>query len=324
MSPDDAILLFPEGGNWTPRRHHRAISRLRRAGRREDAADAAGNPHVLPPRPAGMLACLAARPDLDVAVVAHTGLEDLVSPGLIWRALPVSARPMVIRWWHEPAGPAAGRPMRTGGNGSALQWAIVDAWIDRDGRRRTAVPRIASRCCPAAVQHRPDSRARRLTRRDAVSLPATFASRRHGQFGAAVQAAEAAAGGPRWLLTQLAEGDWPTVGGRRAANSKCMAGLARAGFVARGIQYSLIGIIALQIALGTSHQQADRSGRGPAGGATPSASDLVAAGHRVCWHGAVAAVGGDLGAPGPDGRKAAKRLASLANVLYTAFLPTAC
>jgi hypothetical protein len=32
-----------------------------------------GNPHVLPPRPAGVLACLAARPDLDVVVVAHTG-----------------------------------------------------------------------------------------------------------------------------------------------------------------------------------------------------------------------------------------------------------
>lgn len=129
MSRDDAILLFPEGGNWTPRRHHRAISRLRRAGRREDAADAAGNPHVLPPRPAGLLACLAARPDLDVAVVAHTGLEDLVSPRLIWRALPVSARPMVIRWWHEPAGllPDTDEDRR---EWLRLQWAIVDAWID--------------------------------------------------------------------------------------------------------------------------------------------------------------------------------------------------
>ena len=137
MSPDDAILLFPEGGNWTPRRHHRAISRLRRAGRRQDAADAAGNPHVLPPRPAGLLACLAARPDLDVAVVAHTGLEDLINPRLIWRALPVSASPMLIRWWHEPASllPETDEDRR---EWLRLQWAVVDAWID--SRKAARVP----------------------------------------------------------------------------------------------------------------------------------------------------------------------------------------
>ena len=137
MSPDDAILLFPEGGNWTPRRHYRAISRLRRAGRRQDAADAAGNPHLLPPRPAGLLACLAARPDLDVAVVAHTGLEDLINPRLIWRALPVSASPMLIRWWHEPASllPETDEERR---EWLRLQWAVVDAWID--SRKAARVP----------------------------------------------------------------------------------------------------------------------------------------------------------------------------------------
>jgi 1-acyl-sn-glycerol-3-phosphate acyltransferase len=137
MSADDAILLFPEGGNWTPRRHYRAISRLRRAGRRQDAADAADNPHLLPPRPAGLLACLAARPDLDVAIVAHTGLEDLINPGLIWRALPVSARPMVIRWWHEPASvlPDTDEDKR---EWLRLQWAVVDSWID--SRKAARVP----------------------------------------------------------------------------------------------------------------------------------------------------------------------------------------
>jgi 1-acyl-sn-glycerol-3-phosphate acyltransferase len=137
MHNDDAILLFPEGGNWTPGRHRRAIARLRRAGRRQAAADAESNPNVLPPRTSGVLACLQARSDLGVAVVAHTGLEDLVSPATVWRALPVTGRPMTVRWWYEPA---ATLPDSDDGRREwlRLQWAIVDSWIDarkaaRDG-----------------------------------------------------------------------------------------------------------------------------------------------------------------------------------------------
>jgi 1-acyl-sn-glycerol-3-phosphate acyltransferase len=129
LDGDDAILLFPEGGNWTPVRHRRAIVRLTRAGRRQAAADAQSNPNVLPPRPAGVLACLAGRPDLGVAIVAHTGLEDLVSPAAVWRALPVTGRPMTVRWWYEPAGtvPDGDDDRR---EWLRLQWAIVDSWID--------------------------------------------------------------------------------------------------------------------------------------------------------------------------------------------------
>jgi 1-acyl-sn-glycerol-3-phosphate acyltransferase len=124
----DAMLIFPEGGNWTPRRHRRAVAHLRRSGRRDAAATADRNPHVLPPRPAGVLACLAARPDLDVVVVAHTGLDDLVSPAQIWRAIPLTARPMTIRWWHEPA---AAIPDDPDGRLQWLQvqWTILDSWI---------------------------------------------------------------------------------------------------------------------------------------------------------------------------------------------------
>ena len=129
LDGDDAILLFPEGGNWTPGRHRRAIVRLTTAGRRQAAADAQSNPNVLPPRPAGVLACLAGRPDLGVAIVAHTGLEDLVSPAAVWRHLPVTGRPMTVRWWYEPAAmvPDGDDDRR---EWLRLQWAIVDSWID--------------------------------------------------------------------------------------------------------------------------------------------------------------------------------------------------
>lgn len=48
--------------------------------------------------------------------------------------------------------------------------------------------------------------------------------------------------------------------GRRAANSTPMRFLARAGFLARGLMYVIIGWIAVEIAFGKTSQQADRSG----------------------------------------------------------------
>jgi 1-acyl-sn-glycerol-3-phosphate acyltransferase len=125
----DAMLIFPEGRNWTPLRYRRALARLRREVGRRAATEAARNRHVLPPRPAGVQACLAARPDLDVVVVAHTGLEDLVSPALLWRALPLTDRPMTVRWWYEPAAKVPSDPDEQT-QWLQVQWAIVDSWID--------------------------------------------------------------------------------------------------------------------------------------------------------------------------------------------------
>jgi len=128
LDGNDAILMFPEGGNWTPGRHQRAIARLTGAGRRRAAADAASNPNVLPPHSTGVLACLAGRGDLNVAVVAHTGLEHLVSAASIWRAVPVT-EPMMVRWWYEPAR-ALPRSAARRRDWLRLQWAFVDSWID--------------------------------------------------------------------------------------------------------------------------------------------------------------------------------------------------
>jgi hypothetical protein len=50
---------------------------------------------------------------------------------------------------------------------------------------------------------------------------------------------------------------------RRTASSRGMAWLARAGLAARGVLYVLVSIIAIQIAINGSHQQADRAGAVP-------------------------------------------------------------
>jgi hypothetical protein len=111
---------------------------------------------------------------------------------------------------------------------------------------------------------------------------------------------------------------WARGTGRQAANSSFMAGLARAGFVARGAMYALIGIIAVEIAVGHSHQQADRSGAVRLVAATPFGSVIL-------WLLVLGFAGMTLwrlseaiwGAAGPDGHKATSRLGSLGRaVIY--------
>jgi len=139
LTARDALLIFPVGGNWTPGRHLRALTRLRARGRPAAAARAAANRHVLPLHPGGVLACLEARPDLEVLIAAHTGLDDLVSPALIWAAVPVSDRPMIVRWWHFPAAIRPADPDRVQ-VWLDLQWTIVDSWIDARKARPAGLP----------------------------------------------------------------------------------------------------------------------------------------------------------------------------------------
>jgi 1-acyl-sn-glycerol-3-phosphate acyltransferase len=129
----DALLLFPEGGNWTPRRHRRSVVRLLKAGRRREADHVRARTNVLPPRPGGTVAALAARDDTDVIVVAHAGLDTLVNPKQMWQALPLRDRPMRIRAWHHPAAevPREEQDIR---QWLDTQWDLVDQWVNTEKR----------------------------------------------------------------------------------------------------------------------------------------------------------------------------------------------
>jgi 1-acyl-sn-glycerol-3-phosphate acyltransferase len=131
MGPDDVLVVFPEGRNYTPGRRVRAIANLRRRGLRRSANRAARLRHVLPPRPAGVFAALDAAPEADVVFVAHTGLDHMESVADVWRAVPL-AEPVEATWWVVPA---AQVPADRAARLTWLQdnWARVDAWI---GRRR--------------------------------------------------------------------------------------------------------------------------------------------------------------------------------------------
>jgi 1-acyl-sn-glycerol-3-phosphate acyltransferase len=101
LDDNDAFVIFPEGGNFTPARRERSISKLRSLGLEGMAGRAERMRHVLAPRPGGFLAALSAAPEADVVLVAHTGLDHLATVADIWRELPMDKR-LIMRWWRVP------------------------------------------------------------------------------------------------------------------------------------------------------------------------------------------------------------------------------
>ena len=97
-----ALLLFPEGGNFTPERRRKVLDSLRRKGRRRAAARAQEMTNVLPPRPTGALAAIRGNPEADVVFASHTGLGLAAYPGELWRDMPID-RTLRTRMWHVPS-----------------------------------------------------------------------------------------------------------------------------------------------------------------------------------------------------------------------------
>jgi 1-acyl-sn-glycerol-3-phosphate acyltransferase len=97
-----ALVIFPEGGNFTPGRWRRGIARLEHSQRFDEAERARSMPNLLPPRSGGAFAAIDAAPTADVIFVAHTGLDDLVTVRDVWRALPME-QVIKAKWWRVPA-----------------------------------------------------------------------------------------------------------------------------------------------------------------------------------------------------------------------------
>ncbi len=127
MTAHDAFVIFPEGGNFTPDRRLRAIERLREGGYEEAAARAVKLRNVLPPRPAGTVAALAAAPDADAVFVAHTGLDALASIGDLWSSIPI-AKTIELNWHVVPAADIP-RDEADQEEMLFLAWEAIDAWI---------------------------------------------------------------------------------------------------------------------------------------------------------------------------------------------------
>ncbi len=130
LDENDAFVIFPEGGNFTPQRRDRAIARLKKLGMERMAARAEAMTNVLAPRPGGFLAALDAAPDADVVLVAHTGLDHLNTVGDIWRELPMDKQ-LIMRWWTVPRSEIpADREARI--DWLFSWWEQIDLWVEEN------------------------------------------------------------------------------------------------------------------------------------------------------------------------------------------------
>lgn len=126
-SARDAVVLFPEGGNVTEARRARAVEQLDLAGRPDLAERARRLQNMLPPKPRGALAAIAAAPDATVVFVGHVGLEALSTPRDVWRHLPMD-HVISSRSWRvhaEDIPPPDRRELWL-----YDQWETIDTWID--------------------------------------------------------------------------------------------------------------------------------------------------------------------------------------------------
>jgi 1-acyl-sn-glycerol-3-phosphate acyltransferase len=136
LSPRGVLVLFPEGGNFTPERRRRALRMLWRKGRHREARAGAEMQHVMPPRPGGALAALRGNPSADVLFSAHTGLGLAAFPSELWHHTPIG-RTFKARMWLVPA---AERPRDEDELVRWLYewWRRLDGWVDHQGEEPTA------------------------------------------------------------------------------------------------------------------------------------------------------------------------------------------
>ena len=144
LDQDGALVIFPEGGNWTPHRWRRGIRRLEQKGRLDLAARARDMPNLLPPRPGGTLAAISACPDADVIFVAHAGLDNIITVGDVWGKFPIN-QVIRARWWRVPVD-AVPRGLDHEGQVQWLYdwWERIDTWISKNRPGGATVLEVAA------------------------------------------------------------------------------------------------------------------------------------------------------------------------------------
>ena len=143
LDDDGAVLIFPEGGNFSAARRVRGIERLEAAGHLEEAAEARAMEHLSAPRPGGALAAIDALPRADVVFVGHAGMPEGLRS--IWRLILDRA---------DRAAAAVGRAARRGARGRRRAdrlavWLVAhDRPLGRRRRGRSSTRRATTATVP--------------------------------------------------------------------------------------------------------------------------------------------------------------------------------
>lgn len=138
LEDDGALVIFPEGGNFTPGRRTRAIARLADLGLDDYVERAEQLTTVLPPRPGGVLRALDENPDADVVVVAHAGLDRLSSVRDVLTGLPMQ-HSVRMAWWYVPR---ADIPQDAAARTDWLYswWERIDTWVEEHAEPGVPTP----------------------------------------------------------------------------------------------------------------------------------------------------------------------------------------
>jgi 1-acyl-sn-glycerol-3-phosphate acyltransferase len=121
----DALLIFPEGANFSAEHRRCAIERLRSRGHTRHAAQAEAMAHLSAPRPGGVLAALDGAPEADVVLMAHAGFPRGVAD--TWRQLPHVQTVRMRLWLARAETIPAAREARIAW--LFERWADLDAWV---------------------------------------------------------------------------------------------------------------------------------------------------------------------------------------------------
>lgn len=134
LAGEQALLLFPEGANFTWPRWHTAIAELRKTGRIRAAGRALRRSYTLPPRTGGATAAVSGAPNANVLVLTHNGFcpDGRARP---WWQLPIH-RQLLVRTTLIPAAQLP-EPDQLG-PWLERTWTKVDAWVAGHTDDRTA------------------------------------------------------------------------------------------------------------------------------------------------------------------------------------------
>ncbi len=125
LAGGQALLLFPEGANFTLPRWHAAIAELRSSGRIRAASHAFRQSYTLPPRTGGATAAVTGAPGANILVLTHNGFcaDGRARP---WWQLPIH-RQLLVRTILIPASQVP-QPEQLG-PWLERTWTQVDTWV---------------------------------------------------------------------------------------------------------------------------------------------------------------------------------------------------
>lgn len=131
LGPHDALILFPEGGNWSARRHAASIEWAAANNNAALAEWLEKHPRVLAPRAKGTREMLEESPNLVPIIVTHRGLDQTGSPAQIWQALPLHD-PVEVLARQVPRPPT--HELEDVERWLQHYWSRIDRWAGELGR----------------------------------------------------------------------------------------------------------------------------------------------------------------------------------------------